>query len=1024
MSDTDKKTSTVFLGSAANMQAMMDPAIYEDMIEEGIGLYGHGNGIYTMAATHQMAGLMSDLPASSTAPGVAEFGMSFGYSMGSVTLTNTGTTTQTIAVGTTFTGSNGEEYVVTSAPGQPGYTSKMTGPNAQGYVSTEDGGYYELSAGKSVTLTLESLTADSTANLSANSITTLNADNASSLQIVSSTEFTGGGSVSENYFTGGQKAPFYYLYQQFGYSPSEGNVNVNEAHLWTENDVTAWKEYVDAARASGVMNMAPILTDNGLTADYSQDFATSAYWATEREAALYGGGLSFDSPAGFFNQFTTSWFGVMGQAADTYINFVESEIRWATSEGLRTSVIIAPFGTNMTDTVESDYLEQVKLMVARLQKDGAMPSQFIVENYNLDTKSNTFDTSASNTESLNAVADYLATVSTVSTNSESGLEVIGQSAADIMMSGNKPQVTAGTGTTTLYDYPQLFATSSSTAVTMTLTLTGGSDLSLVATGGELSEDGRTLTATGTPDELTAILKSLGVDDEALKSGTATLTLDFQDASSSIEGTTVLTYSGIADTGTYTSQAGGTLDMEDTAMNVSVTAGGFTLVGESGSPTLTGPGNATLQGSFGTVVDNLAAGATLTGSAQSISLGDGALLNLASGASAKVALSSGSTLTVTNGASANVTSGTGSSVVQMTGGTVTANLTSGYTTIYEDMSANSQVDLSGFNVSNGLILLTNLNSLSDLHVAYKDGNATLTEAGNSGEMVLHGTNSVSYLSDVGSVNFSQMAGSNALALLTNTLATNVTVSAGQDVSFTATSGGQTVDMNGGALSAILSDSSYTTLNQDFSAGTGSVVDAFTTANGELLATHLDSFDDVSVYYGDGNAVVTNGKSSITLMNTAQDSVGLLQNVGSVNFSDMTGSKTLAIVNQASDGGALTVNSDQTYNASTAASSLVHLKSGDLTANLSADTYTTIDIDMTGQAKLMLNDFTVGNGEILLKGVKSASDLQISYHDNSAYLTSASGAEVVMSGTSHVSLLSSVGMVDFSAMTGQSTMALVG
>ncbi|MBS1089924.1 hypothetical protein [Gluconobacter wancherniae] len=1157
MVDEVKKTSTVFLGAAANMQAMITPEIYDEMISDGIGLYGHGNGIYAMVVSNRMAALTASLPASKTAPGVAEFGMSSGYAIGTVRVTDTGSAAEKIAIGTLFRGQNGQEYVVTAFPGQPGYTSQMTGPNSNGYVSTGDDEYYQIAAGKSITLTLESLTADTSANLAANGITSFAISTVSPLNITSSTAFTGGGSFSESYFTGGKSAPMYYLYQQYGYFPSEGNVNVDESHRWTDNDLSSWKDYVDAARGYGVMNMAPIFTNNALTADYSQDFATSSYWATAREAALYGGGLSFDSPPGFFNQFTSTWFKAMGQDSDTYINFVESEIRWATSEGLRSSVIIAPFGTGMTDTIQADYLEQTKAMVARLQKDGAMPSQFIVENYNLDANSNTFDSNASNTESLNSVASYLSTVTTKSTNSERNLQTIAQSGADMMMSGIRPSVSVDTGHSVLYDYPQLFTASPDTLATMTLSLSGGSDLRLFATGGTLSQDGRTLTAMGTATQLSAILKSLGADVQALRDNTATLSLEFKDAASDIKGTTSISYKGYASIGNYTSEIDGSLDMQDTALSIYVTAGEFTLNGSGGTPKLSGAGQATLEGSYSTVVDNLTAGAILRGTANSITVGVGSSLSMVDASSASVILSPNSSLFIANSARATVTVSTGMSSIEMTGGTLyysassglgntsinqkagsstiamgagqtsaiinlaaaqatvtglqdlsdslvltgldspadltttydngeailtaaglsgrisvknslgygisyssknsgniavqvssdsnngavyasdeglhsiivgnaslTANFSTGYTKLFEDMSANSHVDLNGFNIANGLVLLTGLKRLTDVQVSYEDGNAIVTEAGTPGNMIIHNTDKVSFVSNSGDTNFSQLAGTNALAVLSTPTPAVISVSEGNSETFTAGSGVKTVDMSGGSLSAILNDTSYTILKQDFSGDTASVVDGFTTANGEILATHLANFNDLQVYYGDGNAIVSSEHGSLTLFNTQIGSVSLLQNVGDVNFSTLAGSGTLAVVSTASTGNAITITSERIFNAAPGTDNLVHFKSGNLTANLTAKSYTTLDIDMTSAAKMTLNDFVTTNGLILLKGVHSASDVSISYHDNNAYISGGLGAEVIMTGTNHVSLLSSVGNVDFSHMTGQPTMALIG
>ncbi|GBQ64796.1 hypothetical protein AA103196_0975 [Ameyamaea chiangmaiensis NBRC 103196] len=370
-------------------------------------------------------------------------------------------------------------------------------------------------------------------------------------------------------------------------------------------------------------------------------------------------------------------------------------------------------------------------------------------------------------------------------------------------------------------------------------------------------------------------------------------------------------------------------------------------------------------------------------------------------------------------------------IEVENSSLSAILSGSYTQIIEDMSADSYVDLAGFNTQNGMILLTHLHNISDVQISYENGNAIIAESGNSGKLLIENTDNVSLITNVGNIDFSQLEGSITLAVLSTPTppltsakaAPITTVDNGESKIFSADSGKYSIVMSGGNLFATLNNHSYTTLKEDFSAVSHAIVEDFTTSNGMILATQLTSFNDLSVYYGDGNAVISGSNGSVTLLNIQVGSVGLLSDVGSVNFSDLVGSRSLAIIGTASDNGAITITSDATYNAAASTSHLLHVESGTLTADLVDSAYSTIDIDMTQKANLILNNFSPKNGEILLTGVNSSDDLQVSYHDHNTYISSSSGASVIMTGHDNVSFLSSVGNVIFSDMTGHSTLAVI-
>lgn len=976
---TSGKTSTVFLGSADNMIAMTEAGVYTAMLADGVSLYGHLNGVYALVASGQMSQLTDIWSSADTAPGVAEFGWNSDYASGSVTVQNTSSTTLTITVGDIYTASNGEKYQVLSDPGQPGYVEGESGANTNGYVSTESGGYYQLAAGTSLTLRLEAEDNTTAGNADADAITSLSGANSDSFTVTSSTAFTNGGSDSNNVFEGGENAPIYYLYQKYGFMPSEGDVNVADSYQWTGNDVTSWKSYVDATRATGVMNVAPILSFNGLNADYSQDFATSPYWATMREAALYGGGIAFDTPAGFFNQFTQNWFPLSGENPLTYDNWIESEIKWANSEGLRSSIIIAPFGDGMTDTVETDYLEQVKAMVATLKAAGALPSEFIIENYNLDTKSNTFDASSADTESLNAVAAYLSTVATVTTNSESGLEVIGQSAADMVMTGIKPSVTVGWDNPTLiYDAPSIFASSADTKITMTIT-SSVAGLTLAATGATVSSDGLTLTATGTESQLTAVLQSLTIADgaQSMTGGSDTLGLSFSDGTSSISGKTTVSYAASA-TWNATAIAGQVIDYVASASN---TSAGF--IGNGGGLKDLAPVTSTIVGTFSSLdVEGV-------GSASTMALeltGQGSVFDYSG--QAGITLDAGGSLSLVN-AAANVYSEggdvftSGSQPVDITG-------TLNYATLSGNVSASVAL--------NGAATLDN-----------GDGTFGITVQNGA---YLNVENSTAYVTLVsGNVDVNA-----ANVHLSSVAATNpgsfVNVNAGSLLDYTANSGSNLTVFGNAGWETVTLEQGYTTVDSDMTGGNFVAISGMTAANAGVYATHLNATGDLNVTYADGNALVTEEGQSGGILLEDTSAASYYAGFGDTDFTTTMGS-TSDIITRDAVSNVDDITSD--IQATIEAGATARVTGGTSVLDGAAG-HINFDMDMTSGAHLEIENFT-GTDMLFIRGM-SASDVKFSFIDGNANITGANGSSLIIDNISQGSLSA------MSALDGVSTNLLTG
>ncbi len=452
---------------------------------------------------------------------------------GTVTLTNAGNSTERIWVGTTLTGTTGS-FVVGNDPSSPAYTAAL---------SDSSSGFYTLAAGASLTVPVFS-TNPTSASTALGAIQLANAEDApagsitagalpTGVAITASSAITQGGvsSPSENGTFGlsgpdtgrvtisGQDS----LTTNQGFAASEANVNVDYGEMWTTLDLQNWENYVDAERALGVMNVAPIWGDNQIA-----PFATADEAANIRAAALYGGGLSFDMPPEYVFQ--------TAAVMPDYVAAMVSEIKWANSEGLRTSIIVSPLAG-----LDPAIMENTEKLIALLEADGAMPSQFIVENYmQVPAASGTYF-SATSEESLNGVADYLAGLHLIPSNSESGLEVAGQASADDIVTGMKPsESVAGETALPIFSGARIFAEHASTVITVFVSLSNSALGRLVATGaGTLSADGSSFTASGTAMQVQADLNALSFAALLGANGTEAVITRIVDAVGTISGITAI-----------------------------------------------------------------------------------------------------------------------------------------------------------------------------------------------------------------------------------------------------------------------------------------------------------------------------------------------------------------------------------------------------------------------------------------------------------------------------------------------------
>ena len=453
------------------------------------------------------------------------------WGAGTLTLTNSTNTTQIIYEGMNVEGSGGAYQIGVS-------------PSVNGFVATApDGssGYYLLSAGATVTVPIYSTGATTATTQNgiveqelaedapANSITgtgTL----PSGVNIVGSSAITTQGITSPSqqyhvsnlgndsgFFTQGSEGVFT---NDQGYTPTEADVNSYNDYIWTQTDLVNWEAYVDNARALGILNLAPMLSEFETV-----DFTTSQATEYVRAAALYSGGIAFDMP---------SWFFLAREPA--YQQSIEAEIKWATQNGLRSSITLSPESGD-----DENFLADTQQVVAILAAAGALPTQFVVKDGGVTGGSVIYSTSDPN--SLNNVASWLSALTLTPSNSEAGLEARGTSARpdDLMTGVQDSETVTGSAAVQPFSIAQLFAESDTTVATLTETIANPAlgRFSTTSGVGSVSANGSTFTETGTFAQLTAGLQALTFDAAPSTLGNTTLTTTIVDAAGTITGSTTL-----------------------------------------------------------------------------------------------------------------------------------------------------------------------------------------------------------------------------------------------------------------------------------------------------------------------------------------------------------------------------------------------------------------------------------------------------------------------------------------------------
>lgn len=195
------------------------------------------------------------------------------------------------------------------------------------------------------------------------------------------------GQVGANYFTLPPSYGYYQaVYIQNGMHPSEANIDTpsdTAAPGQLQKDLKTWREYVDAARSTGIETVAPIVGPNDPNEPKLGDhvFATNPYYALERGEALYGKAIAFDVPPNFF---------LTGGSGPGYRKFIVQAIQWGNEHGLRTTMLLSPYPwpanskgkpETFPQFTSNTFSSDTQTFVSLLTRQQAIPSEWSVDNY-------------------------------------------------------------------------------------------------------------------------------------------------------------------------------------------------------------------------------------------------------------------------------------------------------------------------------------------------------------------------------------------------------------------------------------------------------------------------------------------------------------------------------------------------------------------------------------------------------------------------------------------------------------------
>ena len=578
---TSADTVTVMIGSYLNVAQLLTSGVTPGLIANGdVGLDSVDDDMayYTYRSSYEN-NIVTQLASAWTGSGsgTQETTEYSGISTGTVNLTNT--TTKTIylpAQGALMYATDGKSYETLEAPTNVAWTNN---------TSQTGSGYYAVAPSATITVPIEAtFQGDDAGSDAAGSIVT---SSIAGLTVSQPTALTPGGNYTnpESNNLGGwltnNFGNYTYVYKDQGLAPAEAHVNVNAGISWTAGDVASWDGYVDNSRAVGILNVAPLESGAAPNEDPVQPFATSAFYAGIRSAALYGGGLEIELPSYY-------WSHVSSSIQQTVIE----EIRWCAANGLRSSILVNS-QTDFAGDPDPNFAADTIAMLKQLEAEDALPSQVVLENDNGTDIGYYFDSAQGDVNSLNAVALDVANDFTLTPSaSEDGLEVKGTSSAQttLIMTGVKPaeDVTAAAERSFApYAVTQVFSENPTKVLTLTVTDTTGLLALSDSLNGASTGAGGTLTFTGVAAQATSFLNELSADTASGTVGVANLQLTLTDYLNDVTvGTTSVyvgevhpTFTGVTETG---SVSGSTVHTGETVTFTLSTSAPVTV---NGAPTL-------------------------------------------------------------------------------------------------------------------------------------------------------------------------------------------------------------------------------------------------------------------------------------------------------------------------------------------------------------------------------------------------------------------------------------------------------
>ncbi len=171
-------------------------------------------------------------------------------------------------------------------------------------------------------------------------------------------------------------------------------------------DLAVMEQQTCGAVRHGARNVAIVMTPNGGDEDLADGFADAAFWANVRAAALFGGGIGLDVPPTYW---TLRGAGYQAQVARM--------VAWANSSGIRSSLIVSPYAEKPDAAghtggcgYDPAFVQNTGRLAAGLAQAGALPTQWVVENYGAAGPGCGAgnDVAAGGSESLDAAALFLA----------------------------------------------------------------------------------------------------------------------------------------------------------------------------------------------------------------------------------------------------------------------------------------------------------------------------------------------------------------------------------------------------------------------------------------------------------------------------------------------------------------------------------------------------------------------------------------------------------------------------------------